>query len=95
MHDFNGRNTAVGKVEFNVIDALLSEVSRLVGLVVQPYNASNLQFFEDRDVIIRREGAILHHKDNTLYLSTGLSEGELNAMNLFGMIQFKSPFSIF
>jgi hypothetical protein len=25
----------------------------------------------------------------------GLSEGELKATNLFGMIQFKSPFSIF
>lgn len=95
MHDFYGGNAAIRKVEFDMVDSLLGEVSCLVGLIIQPYNASHLQFLEDRHVIIRREGAILHHKDSTLYLSTGLSEGELKAMNLLGMIQFKSPFSIF
>jgi len=32
---------------------------------------------------------------NTPYLSVDLSEGELNATNLLGIIQFKSPFSSF
>jgi hypothetical protein len=31
----------------------------------------------------------------TSYLSTGLSDGELKATNLLGIIQFRSPFSSF
>lgn len=78
-----------------MVDALLGEVSSLVCLIVQPDNAPNLQLLEDGHIIIGREGAVLHRLESTLYLSTGLSEGELKAMNLLGMIQFRSPFSIF
>lgn len=95
MDDFNGRHAAVREIEFDMVDALLGEVSSLVCLVVQPDNAPNLQLFEDGHIIIGREGAVLHGRNGTLYLSTGLSEGELKAMNLLGMIQFRSPFSIF
>lgn len=95
MDDFNGRDTAIREVQFYMVDSLLGEVRSLVSLVVQSYNASNLEFLEDRHIVIGREGAILHNIHFTLYLSTGLSEGELKAMNLLGMIQFKSPFSIF
>lgn len=95
MHDFNGRDTTIWEIQFDMVDSFLSEVRGFISLVVQPYNASNLEFLEYWHIVIWSEGAILHSNLITLYLSTGLSDGELNAMNLLGMIQFKSPFSIF
>lgn len=95
MDDFDGGNAAIGKVEFDVVDSLLDEVGRLVGLVVETHHCTDLQFFEDGDVVVGSKGAVLRGVGGTLYLSTGLSEGELKATNLLGMIQLRSPFSIF
>ena len=88
-------DTAIRKIEFLVVDLLLGEVSSIVCLIIESHHSAHLQFLENRHVVVRRKGAVLHVEGLTLYLSTGLSEGELKAMNLLGMIQLRSPFSIF
>jgi hypothetical protein len=95
MDYIQGGDAAIREVEIHMIDLLLGEVGSIVCLIVEPHHSADLQFLKDRHVVIWRKGAILHLEGLTLYLSTGLSEGELKAMNLLGMIQLRSPFSIF
>ena len=95
MDDLKRGNAAIGEVQLDVFYILLSEVSSIVGLVIESNDCCNFQFFKNGDVVVGCEGAVLRVGQGTLYLSTGLSEGELNATNLLGMIQLRSPFSIF
>jgi hypothetical protein len=88
----HGRDAAVSEIELMMVDALLYEVAGIIGLVIKSHHSGNPQFFKNRDIVIRRESSILPINRVTPYLSTVLSEGELNATNLLGMIQFKSPF---
>jgi len=95
VDDLKRGNAAIGEVQLDVFYILLSEVSSIVGLVIESNDCCNFQFFKNGDVVVGCEGAVLRVGQGTLYLSTGLSEGELNATNLLGMIQLRSPFSIF
>ena len=74
---------------------ILNEIIRVIGLVVEPDDNINAQFFEDGDIIMRCESSVLTQDISTPYLSVDLSEGELKATNLLGKIQLRSPFSSF
>ena len=81
MNDFERGHAAVRKVEFLMLDAFFLEVLAVIGFVVEADYRADCQFFEDGDVVVRREGAVLNGRNATPYLSSGLSEGELKATN--------------
>jgi hypothetical protein len=95
VNNLYGGNAAIREIELVMLDSFLGKISSLVGLVIKANHASYPQLLKDGHVIVRGKDAILGKSGDTSYLSLGLSEGELKATNLFGMIQFKSPFSIF
>jgi hypothetical protein len=64
-----------------VLDALFLEILAIVGFVIESDHSPNPQFSEDGDIVIGREGAVLHRSKLTPYLSSDLSEGELKATN--------------
>ena len=78
-----------------MLNTIFYEILRVVGLIVESDYSGDSQFLEDGDVVMGCEGTILHIDRLTPYLSVALSKGELKATNLFGRIQFKSPFYIF
>ncbi len=78
-----------------MVDSFFYEFRSIIGFVIESYNAPHFKLLKDGYIVIGSKCAILYYCYITLYLSTGFSEGELKAMNLFGMIQFRSPFSIF
>ena len=78
-----------------MLNPILNKIIGLIGLVVEPDDNTNAEFFEDGDIIMRCESSVLTQDINTPYLSVDLSEGELKATNLLGKIQLRSPFSIF
>jgi hypothetical protein len=95
MNNLYRGNASIREIHVNVVNPLFGEVRSLVCFIIEPHHSADFEFLEDWDVVVGGIGAILDEGRGTLYLSTVLSEGELNAMNLFGMIQFRSPFSIF
>ena len=95
MDNFQRRHTSISKVELLMFNTIFCEILRVVGLIVESDHSGDSQFLKDGDVVMGCEGAILHTDRLTPYLSVVFSEGELKAMNLFGRIQFKSPFYIF
>jgi hypothetical protein len=78
-----------------MIDIIILEVNRVIGLIIEPNNYFNPKFLEDWNIVGRCEYSILNIINFTPYLSCGFYEGLLKAINLRGMIQFKSPFSTF
>jgi len=92
MDYLSWRNTAIGKIQLLMVDALFNEIGSFISFIIEPDNGGNSQFFEDRNIVIGRITAVLRYSSITPYLSVLLSEGELKATNLLGMIQFKSPF---
>ena len=78
-----------------MVDSLLGEVRCFVGFVVEADNSGDFELLKDGDIVVGCEDSVLGKEEITLYLSIGLSDGELNAMNLLGIIQLRSPFSIF
>ena len=84
---------SVCKNKIMVLDSLLGKSICIIRFIVQPDDHFNTQFLENRHVIKWCKYSILWIiKKGTPYLSTLVSYGELNATNLLGMIQFKSPF---
>jgi hypothetical protein len=78
-----------------VVDSFFAEFRSIISLIIESYNGAHFKLLKDGHIVVGSKCAILHYSYITLYLSTGFSEGELKAMNLLGMIQFRSPFSIF
>lgn len=95
LHYLHGGDAAVGEVQLVMRNAIFDEIAGLVGLVIQPHHGPHAQLLKDGRVVIGGEGPILDRVRKTPYLSMVLSEGELKATNLWGTIQFRSPFSIF
>lgn len=95
MHNLQRRYAPIRKVQLLMIDIIILKMNGVICLIIQPYNYFNSQLLEYWNIVSGCEYSILDNAKFTPYLSCGFYEGLLKAMNLRGIIQFKSPFSTF
>lgn len=75
-----------------MMNVIFDEILIVIGFIIQPHYWSNAKLAKNGNIVMRSKGSILNCIAYTPYLSIGFYEGELKAINFFGMIQFRSPF---
>ena len=95
MHDFYGRTRTVCKIQLMMFYSSFLKQATIIGLIIKPDYCIYFYFFEYWYVILWCKQYVLGYVKSTPESSLGLSQGELKATNLPGIIQLISPFYIF